>query len=311
MAAKEELDGSRSATDQTLDDIRIWPGIDNDGHLYKSRYLFRAVLNRHRVMVKVGNNFQDELQFYTNVIDVLFGWITREVELFGENDIWRWLVAYTYLMGSINYLGAEQALCSVFFSVICFSHRETFYYANYSFSGEATFRLYRQSYPEERGGHWRITSHQRFFPNLFACREEIFADMDYIGMSIDPSLCDYSRKNETKFHDTDILVLHENHRLKEEMLDRMSVQVDKTAFDFVLSGVVLGIIACYFSVLHVLRCTFVKCVQSRSARKWEPKDSVLEEDRMDSLTLETKMIKYEEYNCKPHNSHIKIKVATV
>lgn len=34
-------------------------------------------------------------------------------------------------------------------SFVCFSHRETFYYANFSFAGEAVFRLYR--HPWSRG----------------------------------------------------------------------------------------------------------------------------------------------------------------
>ncbi len=321
MAAKEDLDISRKKTDQTLQHLDYWPGLDEDGHMYKSRYLFSAVLERHRSLVKVGNYFQDEIQFYTNLLDVLGGWLTREVALFGEDHIWKWLLSYTYLMGSINYLGAEQALCSVFFSIICFSHRETFYYANYSFSGEAVFRLYRQSYPEERGGGWRIASHQKFFPNLYACREEVFADMDYHGMSIDPSLCDYSRKNETRFHDLDILTLHENQRLNDEVLSILQSNIDHSSFHFFLSGIVLGTVASYVTILHILRCSFIKCVQSRSTVKWEPKNSIIEDhDKVDNITMETKMMNYDEYthvntlnthtaNHKPHS--IQFKVATV
>ncbi len=309
MDAKEALDISRSTTDMSLRELSYWPGQEEDGHMYNSYGLFCAILDSHREMVKVGNYYQDELQFYTNIIDVFFGWLSREVEMFGESSIWRWLLAYTYLMGSINYLGAEQTLCSVYYSMVCFSHRETFNYANYSFGGETAFRMYRQTYPEERGGGWRTASHHKFFPVLAACREEIIADLSYHGMSIDPSICDESRKNETKFRDTDILTLHENQRLTEAILGRLRTEVDHNAFNFVLSGVILGVFASYFTLLHVLRCAFIKCVQSRSALKWEPKDSVIEEDKLDSLTLDSKMIKYEEYNCKSNSIHVK--VATV
>ena len=311
MRTKSELDKSKRATDDTLLSLEYWPGQEEDGHMYKSPLLFAAVLDRHRELVKVGNYYQDEILFYTNIIDVLFGWLTREVEMFGDTTVWRWLLAYTYLMGSINYLGAEQALCSVYFSMVCFSHRETFYYSNYSFAGEAAFRMYRQSYPDERGGGWKTSSHNRFFPNLMACREEIIADLHYQGMSIDPSLCDESRKNETKFHETDILTLHEHQRLNEAIAMRMHAEVDQSAFHFILSGVVLGALGSYFLLLHILRCTFIRCVQSRSTRKWEPKDTVIEEEKLDSLTMsmETNMIKYEEYNCKPNAIHVK--VATV
>ena len=77
-------------------------------------------------------------------MDTMFSWVLQEAAL-GEQDAgWKWMLAYTYLLGSINYLGAEQALCSVFFSMICFSYWETFAYANYSYSGEAAFRMYSQ-----------------------------------------------------------------------------------------------------------------------------------------------------------------------
>ena len=325
IAAKEQLDLRRQTTDESLHYLKYWPGLDDDGHMYQSPFLFSAVLDHHRNLVKVGNYFQDEVQFYTNIIDVIFGWLMREVSVLGEDDLWRWLLSYTYLMGSINYIGAEQSLCSVFFSIICFSHRETFYYANYSFSGEAVFRLYRQSYPVERGGGWRIASHSKFFPNLHGCRKEIFADMDYHGMSIDPSLCDYSRKNETRFHDLEILTLHEHQRLKTEILSVLQAQADNSSLHFFISGIVLGVIASYVTILHILRCSLIKCVQSRSTVKWEPKNNLTEGEtqRGEDVLMETKMINYDEYtqvntmntHTENHNRHkphsIQFKVATV
>ena len=98
----------------------------------------------HVLPFQIGIYYQDEIQFYTNLLDIMFSWVMREVAVGGDTDVWQWLLAYSYLLGSINYLGAEQAMCSVFFSMICFSYRETFAYANYSFSGEAAFRMYRQ-----------------------------------------------------------------------------------------------------------------------------------------------------------------------
>ena len=54
MAAKEGLDGARSKTDKMLRMMHIWPGVEPDGHMFKSRYLFKAVLDRHRTVVKVS-----------------------------------------------------------------------------------------------------------------------------------------------------------------------------------------------------------------------------------------------------------------
>ena len=93
---------------------------------------------------QIGVYYQDEVAFYTNLIDVVFSWVLEDTSLGSQDEGWKWLLAYSYLLGSINYLGAEQSMCSVFFSVICFSYRETFAYANYSYSGEAAFRMYRQ-----------------------------------------------------------------------------------------------------------------------------------------------------------------------
>ena len=54
IAAKEQLDLSRQTTDETLHYLKYWPGIDEDGHMYQSPYLFSAVLEHHRTLVKVG-----------------------------------------------------------------------------------------------------------------------------------------------------------------------------------------------------------------------------------------------------------------
>ena len=310
MSAKAQLDGAWAKSDQSLGRVSLWPGTLEEGQMFKSKYLFAAVLGRHRSLVKVGNYFWDELQFYTNILDIMFGWMHQDIKIQKASDIYPWLISYSYLMGSVNYLGAEQALCSAFNAIICFSHRETFYYANYSFSAEAVFRLYRQSYPVDRGEGWKVIPHQRFFPELYACREEIFADMDYLGMSIDPSLCDFSRKNETRFHETDVLTVTENSLLLDAVTGQLQGDVDKAAFEFLFSGIILGTLICYVTLLHIVRCTCIKCIQARTARRWRLKEAEIEEDKMDHMTLhhQTKMVKYEEYNNFKPNA---IKVATV
>ena len=54
IAVKEQLDLCRQTTDETLHYLKYWPGIDEDGHMYQSPYLFSAVLNHHRTLVKVS-----------------------------------------------------------------------------------------------------------------------------------------------------------------------------------------------------------------------------------------------------------------
>lgn len=60
IAAKEQLDLSRQRTDETLNYLKYWPGLDQDGHMYQSPYLFSAVLDHHRTMVKVGMNVSSQ-----------------------------------------------------------------------------------------------------------------------------------------------------------------------------------------------------------------------------------------------------------
>lgn len=114
-----------------------------------------------------------KVQFYADLIDVILGWLDRDIasrtsslrtaaatttgssgmtlnsRIGNGGRLNGFLQTYGYLMAAVSYIGAEQALCSVFHSVVCFSHRETFYYANYSFAGESLFRLYRHSYPPD------------------------------------------------------------------------------------------------------------------------------------------------------------------
>ena len=293
--------------------------------MYKSRPLFNAVLGRHRDLVKVNNYFMEEVQFYTDIIDVMYGWLHRFTDLGGGDagDLWMWLLSYTYLMGSINYLGAEQALCTVFHSIICLSHRETLYYANFSFGGEAVFRLYRQSYPGYRDPGWRRAGHQTFFPELNLCREEIYADLDYLALSLDPSFCDYSRKNETQFRETNVLVVAEHGRIIEALDQLADHQVVRATYEFLISGLALGGLVSYVTLLHIIRCTCIKCMQTRASRKWRLKEMeavAMTEDKMDGdhvglnadhVILQapptTNIYRYEDYNCKPNT----IKVATV
>ena len=339
--AKEKLDIARSRVDETLSYLRYWPGDQDSVEMFKTRYLFQAVLDRHRSLVKIGTYFWDEVQYYTDIIDVLFGWVTRDVNLYNDESLWRWLLAYSYLMGSINYLGSEQALCSVFFSIICFSHKETFYYANASFSGETAFRMYRQSFPVDReDSAWRTRPHAQFFPDMDTCRKEIYADLDYNGISIDPSLCDYSRKNETKFHDVSILTVTEFNGLTGSIEDLLLSRDKEYSLYYVVSSIVLAVLVAYFSALHILRCICIKCSHLQTSKRrprdhndvgvtWNSRDEFYDDEKLDELSLNHRMITYtpechpisptathiSPCNCHNHNSHnhnsITVKVATV
>ena len=304
MRAKEQLDMAIARTDRSINNLHIWPGTNDSPEMFRARYMFQAILDQHRSTIKIGMYFWDEIQYYTNIIDTLFGWVTRDVDLKNDSSLWRWLMAYSYLLGSINHLGTEQALCSVFFSIICFSHKETFYYANASFSGEAAFRMYRQAFPTERETPaWRTKDHAQFFPDLASCRREIYADMDYQGISIDPSVCDYSRKNETKFSDLSILTITEFEGIRGSILNHLSLSENKDSMFLIISTGLLGILGGYFIFVHLLRCACIRCshMRKRTKRKtrdstdgvtWQSRDDFFDDEKLDELSSNHRMITY-------------------
>jgi len=219
-------------------------------------------------------------------------------------------------MATTNSLGAEQALCRAFHSVVCFSRRETLAYANYSFAAETLFRLYRlasaalppetlqprkhgerssaerhrnvdhddhgnENIEEEDGiyiddmGDWSDSAslssdslfsvpdqhlqYSKLFPALVACRREIIDDLDHYGMAIDPSLCDYGRKNESEVHETDRLTTNERTSLTSRLEMEMAKELERSQRWYSASVVAVASIGVYATVALTLRCACVMC----------------------------------------------------
>lgn len=168
------------------------------GQAFRSPRLFNAVLHNHRLRVNNEIRFWEELDFFTKAVEAMLGWMIRlslesgardEIgiedtykwlsHIYLQSEIPRWLISHSYLIASLNYLGAEQALCNAFNSVVCFSRAESFAYANISFSGEAMFHMFRLSYPnhwpnsartDDKDDHfkyanWKIRPHSRHVLN--------------------------------------------------------------------------------------------------------------------------------------------------
>lgn len=271
------LDEVRRNTNRSLVDLSVWPSGNqhSEGHMFRSPHLFIAILNNHRESIKPGvSYFWDEVQFYSDIIDTMLGWLSREIGACSRHGhLFGLLHSYSYLMGAVAYLGAEQALCAVFHSVICFSHRETFYYANYSFSGEAIFRLYRQSYTgSRRPDGWRTASHRSFFPELYGCRQEVLTDLDYIGMSPDPSLCNHARKNETRFHEAQLLSEQEVRLLVEEVEESFASLAGESRLEGLLSVIALVSTVTYVVLVHLFRCIFIRYSSARLRRERKRSD---------------------------------------
>ena len=83
---RSELRRSSAATDRSLADIPVWPSSaadDGTPAMLRSRGLLGAVLERRRaVFVETGGGsgrFWDAMSFYTDVMDVVVGWLYRAV----------------------------------------------------------------------------------------------------------------------------------------------------------------------------------------------------------------------------------------
>jgi len=178
-------------------------------------------------------------------------------------------------MAATSSLGAEQTLCRAFHSVVCFSRSEALAYANFSFAGETLYRLYRLSLPpsvdhDDDDDGWPHR-HGEFFPELASCRREIFDDLDHYGMAIDPSLCDYGRKNETEIREVD--------RLSVRDASLLGRRIDETALAdemacrrrLLIAVAVFGVTGAYAAFAHLVRC--VSIVVERRRRTKSPASS--------------------------------------
>jgi len=83
---RSDLRRSSATTDQSLADLPVWPSSaadDGTPAMLRSRGLLGAVLERRReVFVETGGGsgrFWDAMGFYTDVMDVVIGWLYRAV----------------------------------------------------------------------------------------------------------------------------------------------------------------------------------------------------------------------------------------
>jgi hypothetical protein len=224
-----DLQSARRQVNTTLASLVTWPGKAADGYIFQSNSLFTAMLEQRRARMTSASGTADtdvwvrEVLFYTDLIDVFYGWLAAGTgQGTWAGDVGPWLLAYRQLLGCVNSLGTEQALCSVYHAVVCFGHRETMFYLNYTFSAETSFRLYRHSYPSLRlqgnddNSAWHLRDHHDLFPTLATCRRDVISDMEYIyslGTVYQTSLCDYARRNNTRCVDVTRMLEEESSTL--------------------------------------------------------------------------------------------------
>jgi len=205
--------------------------------------------------------------------------------MFVAADLVTLLHAYGYLMAATNSLGAEQTLCRAFHSVVCFSRAETLAYANFSFAGETLYRLYRLSLPmsaavDHDDGDRAPHQHARFFPTLASCRREIFDDLDQYGMAIDPSLCDYGRKNETEIREVERLAVDDATRLERHVDGAARADEQVRRRRLLIAAALFFVTAVYAVLAHLVRCVWT--VVERRRRTNSPASARHKQRRLDS-----------------------------
>jgi len=85
-ALRSGLERSAVRTDRTMTELPVWPPADSSdftSSMLRSPGLFAAVLDRQRsILLETGGGsgrFWEEMEFYTDVVDALVGWLYRAI----------------------------------------------------------------------------------------------------------------------------------------------------------------------------------------------------------------------------------------
>ena len=286
-----------------------WPFFfrQKNSTIYRSANFFNAILLRHRSSVKGGLYFWDEIQFYADIIENVLLWLDYEIDeclrsfqdtsnhyllflspLSLSSMMNKALKSFNYLVNSLAYLGAEQSLCICFHSLICFSHKETFYYANLTFSAEMMFRTYIHSlklFTEHKNDDIKTREYNVVFPELSYCRQEILSGMDNVGVAIGPSVCNQSRRNETSILDVNNLANKELVFFEDLLYNILSNRIENTKFFFVISTIVFTFCSVYVVLTNLFRLIYYKSKKPKNKRK--KKQLRFDASSHDSLQNET------------------------
>lgn len=197
--------------------------------------------------------------------------------------------------------------------MICFSHKETSYYTNISFSGENIFRLYRQSYPDFniKKSSWRLGNHKSFFPELISCRKEIIAGLDYSSNKE----CYLNGQNETRFQEINVL-LGEYRTLTETLNSRMREKLDARTRQFVISLILVCVSGTYTFLGLICKCFCCLRKRRNAAPKRKEKPKVRFEENNHRFYDSTLPLTNLQDNVLIEENHVNerfhtIKVATV
>lgn len=107
-------------TDLVLSQLQLWP--EDMGKYESIDYLvskssLQFYLSRHRQQLNPDHQtIQEELKFYTNIIDALIYWFYDSIKESRFAFTWKTLVAYQKITSAKEALGVERALGALFYS---------------------------------------------------------------------------------------------------------------------------------------------------------------------------------------------------
>jgi len=111
-----------------------------------------------------------------------------------------------------------------------------------------------------------MSPHELFFPALASCRRDIFSDVEHTGIAIDPSLCDYVRKNETLYRESQLISVDELDRLIDGVASSLAAERGYVHTRVLALSLVLGSLVVYVLVVNCV-CWIGVCCTQRGRRR--------------------------------------------
>ncbi|XP_033764357.1 uncharacterized protein LOC117345393 [Pecten maximus] len=105
-------------TDKAIYALNDWPSnLDNENRMeFESQDKLQEYLSRHRQLLSKNRyNINNELEFYTNIIDVVIVWLYKSITQGKFAVVWKTLVAYLKLTSGKQDIGIERALGTLFY----------------------------------------------------------------------------------------------------------------------------------------------------------------------------------------------------
>nr|XP_006825617.1 PREDICTED: uncharacterized protein LOC102809714 [Saccoglossus kowalevskii] len=144
--ALQTLLGFYQGTYKAIDDITIWPGSQKDGDVFATKETFREFLANHRSQVEPGTYFKLEIDFYTDLIQIIINWVTSSIHMNAQWDLLQSVIAYDAFLRSKDAIGVERALGGTYFGKGGFTQEEYRFFCEVSSSASTLLSLSMQHY---------------------------------------------------------------------------------------------------------------------------------------------------------------------